>query len=234
MSTESLDRQVRLPVQAHAPVLQLVPTSADRRSGPYLRLGKPMFDRTVAGLALLVLLPLLLVTVVVVALEFGRPVVFRQQRTGLANRPFTIYKFRTMGHDRRGIGGADMPPPSLEDRRLTHKSPHDPRHTTVGRLLRKFSLDELPQLYNVLRGDMSLVGPRPELVAVVSRYDSWQLRRHDVKPGITGLWQISARGDKPMHELTHIDLAYVDRVSLRTDLSILLRTPLALLKRSGA
>ncbi len=202
------------------------------RPGPYLRLGKPVLDRVLAVVALVVLAPLLAVTAAVVAAEFGRPVVFRQQRVGRGGRPFTVYKFRTMQHDRRY--GGDGVYSTQQDRRLTHKSQDDPRHTALGRRLRKFSLDELPQLWNVVRGDMSLVGPRPELLQVVARYDDWQHRRHLVHPGLTGLWQVSARGRQPMHELTHIDLAYIDHLSLRGDLRILLATPLCLLSRKGS
>ncbi len=202
------------------------------RGGLYLRLGKPLLDRVLAVIALLVLAPLLAVTAAVVAAEFGRPVIFRQQRVGRGGRPFAIYKFRTMQHDRRY--GGDGVFPAQQDRRLTHKSQDDPRHTALGRRLRKFSLDELPQLWNVVRGEMSLVGPRPELVQVVARYEDWQERRHVVKPGLTGMWQITARGDQPMHQLTHIDLEYVDAVGLRRDLSILLCTPVALLRRGGS
>ena len=104
------------------------------------------------------------------------------------------------------------------------KIKNDPRITKVGRLLRRTSIDELPNLWNVLKGDMSLVGPRPEMVAIVARYEPWQHQRHVGKPGVTGLWQISARGDIPMHEATHIDIDYVEHISLRTDIEILAKT----------
>jgi lipopolysaccharide/colanic/teichoic acid biosynthesis glycosyltransferase len=131
-----------------------------------------------------------------------------------------------MNHDRRN--GSQ---PYVPDRRKTHKHEQDPRLTALGRFLRKWSLDELPQLWNVVRGDMSLIGPRPELVSIVERYDTWQHARHRVKPGLTGLWQVTARGDGLMHEHTHIDLAYAARVSLRGDFKILLLTIPALLGR---
>lgn len=211
-----------------APVLPLRP----HRAGRYERYAKRTLDVTVAAVALLVLLPVLALVASAVLVRLGRPVFFRQERIGLNGSSFRVLKFRTMGMDRRGREGERHW--SGPDRRQTHKSAHDPRHTELGRLLRKTSLDELPQLWNVLRGDMSIVGPRPELAEVVARYSDWQHHRHVVRPGLTGLWQISARGGRPMHEVTHIDLEYVERLSFRTDLRILLRTPaVVLLRRDG-
>src|SRR5947209_4902151 len=156
-------------------------SSPDRLSG-YQRWAKPAIDVTVAAGLFLVLLPVLAAVALAVRVSLGRGVLFRQERIGLRGRPFTIYKFRTMASDRRG---QDLPFVG-QDRRRTHKHPNDPRHTALGRVLRKLSIDELPQLFNVLRGDMSLVGPRPELPNVVSRYEPWQHQRHVVKPAITG------------------------------------------------
>lgn len=205
----------------------------DRRpASRYVRYGKPTLDRLLALLALVGLSPLFAVVALVVYIHFGAPIIFGQRRMGRDGRIFTVYKFRSMQMDRRADGnGFDGP-----DRRLTHKSAEDPRLTPVGRLLRKLSLDELPQLINVLEGDMSLVGPRPELPEVIDRYyHGWQHRRHEVKPGITGLWQISARGNGMMHEYVDIDIDYVDRVSFSTDMQILLRTiPAALLTNRGS
>jgi lipopolysaccharide/colanic/teichoic acid biosynthesis glycosyltransferase len=117
-----------------------------------------------------------------------------------------------------------------DDRRHTHKTPADPRHTSLGRFLRRFSLDELPQLFNVLRGELSLVGPRPELPEVVAAYEPWQHARHQVKPGITGLWQVTERSaDSLMHLHVATDLRYIERMSATTDLTIMLRTPAAVL-----
>ncbi len=196
----------------------------------YERLGKPFVDRIGAAILLLVLSPVLLVCALAVALTLGVPVLLPQMRVGRHGRPFRIYKFRTMHPDRRSTPGDFVG----SERRISHKVPHDPRLTPLGRFLRTWSLDELPQLLNVALGDMSLVGPRPELLQIVDQYDPWQHRRHDVKPGMTGLWQVSARGDAPMHELTEIDLQYLDRVSLWTDLRILALTiPAALGVRQG-
>jgi lipopolysaccharide/colanic/teichoic acid biosynthesis glycosyltransferase len=191
----------------------------------YTRTVKPGFDRVAAAGALVVAAIPMGAISVTVAVYLGRPVLFHQTRIGLNGVPFEVLKFRTMRPDRRGQL-LDV----IHDRRETHKSNEDPRHTRVGRFLRCYSLDELPQLVNVLRGEMSFVGPRPELASVVSEsYRPGLDQRHLVKPGLTGLWQVSARGDGPMHENGEWDLDYVERVSLRTDLAILAKTPGAML-----
>ena len=160
-----------------APDLRIV-----RDRSLYERRFKRPFD-VVAGLLLCVVaLPLIAVIAVLIRLRLGQGVFYRQERVGQNGRIFTIWKFRTMRPDRRREQA------SIEtDRRTTHKANHDPRHTRLGRLLRKLSLDELPQLWNVLRGDMSLVGPRPLMMEYLERYDSEQARRHEVRPGVTGL-----------------------------------------------
>lgn len=194
-------------------------------AGTYERYVKPMMDR-IAGIVLtLITLPLVAVIVPLIWWQMGRPAIFKQTRVGRFGEEFTVYKFRTMMHDRR----LRIVPIEHEDRRVNHKSTEDPRHTDLGRFLRKWSLDEIPQFWNVALGDMSLIGPRPELPGIVDGYEPWQHRRHEVKPGLTGLWQVSARGDVPMHEATDIDVAYVDSVSFRQDLSIVMRTPGAML-----
>jgi len=164
-------------------------------------------------------LPMLLIAMAVL-ISLGRPVIFRQRRVGRHGKLFTVYKFRTMIGDRRV---AQIPLIDV-DRRETHKSDRDPRSSNVGQRLRRWSLDELPQLWNVIRGDMSLVGPRPELPSIVDRYAPWQHERHVAKPGLTGFWQVYARGDGVMHERTDLDIAYVRAIGLRTDLKILLLT----------
>lgn len=194
----------------------------------YARIGKPVFDRTVATVLFVLTLPLLVLLALAVMIVIGPPVVFRQQRVGRGGHAFSVLKFRTMRPDRRLRRN-----PVTEDRRTTHKTERDPRHTRLGRQLRKWSLDELPQLWNVVRGDMSLVGPRPELLEVVDRYEPWQCQRHLVRPGITGLWQVSKRGEGLMHLYTDVDLEYVATMSFRRDLGILLRTIPAALARSG-
>jgi len=195
----------------------------------YTRAIKPAFDRLVA-LCLLIMLavPMLLIGATV-AISMGRPILFRQSRVGLNGETFNVLKFRTMGSDRRA-SEQDV----NQELRVTHKSDVDPRHTTVGRFLRRYSLDELPQLINIVRGDMSLVGPRPELEHIVANhYPEGLEQRHLVRPGLTGLWQISARGSGPMHENGEWDLEYIKRVSPITDFCILVKTPFTVFGRNA-
>jgi lipopolysaccharide/colanic/teichoic acid biosynthesis glycosyltransferase len=184
-----------------------------------------------AGLILALLtLPVVILVIVLVLSDVGRPVFLRQARVGRGGKVFRVWKFRTMHPDRRN-GGADY---VGFERRFNHKSKDDPRLTRIGKFLRKWSLDELPQLWNVVSGQMSIVGPRPEMVQIVEHYQPWQHARHLVKPGITGLWQVSARGEVPMHEATHIDVDYIENLSFVTDLRILLKTiPAAFGRRPG-
>jgi len=207
----------RKPSQA-LPRVEFIPTIYTQRI-------KPVGDRVAAFCALLVFaIPMVLIAAAV-AISMGRPIIFRQRRVGLNGQVFNVLKFRTMGTDRRGTKLS-----VVADQRLTHKSDHDPRHTKVGRILRRLSLDELPQLINILRGDMSVVGPRPELESVVNAnsYPDNLDQRHLVRPGLVGLWQISARGEGPMHENGEWDLEYVEKISLLTDIAIVLKTPRAM------
>jgi lipopolysaccharide/colanic/teichoic acid biosynthesis glycosyltransferase len=190
---------------------------------------KPAMDRFIGALALLVSLPILLIVGLAVWVAMDFPVLLGQERVGRHGRVFRMWKFRTMVEDRRRhqmrwVG---------EDRRKTHKSAADPRITKFGRLLRATRLDELPQFINVAMGDISLVGPRPELVDVVAQYEPWQHRRHAVKPGVTGLWQISDRGETLLKDCTELELEYLDSVCFGTDIRILAKTLPALLRRSG-
>jgi lipopolysaccharide/colanic/teichoic acid biosynthesis glycosyltransferase len=190
---------------------------------------KPVLDRVIGLLLMIILSPIILVSIALVALSVGTPVIYTQDRVGLDGRPFKLYKLRTMIPDRRsGLGDYIGP-----ERRQTHKSRQDPRVTAIGRLLRAVRFDELPQLWNVWQGDMSLVGPRPELPEIVANYHQWQHRRHTVKPGLTGLWQVSHHNGKPMHECTEVDLEYIATMSFASDFSILLRTPAAMFHRRG-
>ncbi len=213
---------------AQEPRLHVVPDLSSH--GRYQRFVKPALDR-LGGVALTVMtLPILMVVLPLIWWKLGRPAVFKQQRIGLSGEEFTVYKLRTMLPDRRSV----TVPIDGRDRRVNHKSPDDPRHVPLGRFLRKWSLDEIPQFWNVALGHMSLVGPRPELPHVVAKYERWQHRRHEVKPGITGLWQVSERGEVPMHEATDVDIEYVESVGLRSDLRILLLTfPAALGSQKG-
>jgi lipopolysaccharide/colanic/teichoic acid biosynthesis glycosyltransferase len=208
------------------------PVPDPRIAGPYERLVKPVLD-FIAGIILsIATLPVVIMIVMAIWITMGRPAVFTQKRVGRAGRPFTVLKFRTMAPDRRQMSDRFVG----KDRRLVHKTPHDPRITKVGAFLRKWSLDEIPQFWNVVLGQMSLVGPRPELVEIVeTKYEPWQHRRHDVKPGITGLWQVSLRNGAEMHQSTEIDLEYLQSITFREDLRILLRTvPAALGHKIGS
>lgn len=197
----------------------------ERIPGPYERFLKPAIDKVGAALALVITAPLFVSIGLLSAISMGLPVFLRQPRVGHQGAVFDVYKFRTMEDDRRrnqttfdGI-----------ERRKSHKRPDDPRITAFGRFLRTWSLDELPQLVNILKGEMSLVGPRPEMVEIVAHYEDWQHLRHVVKPGLTGKWQIEHRGEKMLHECTETDLEYVFELSARTDLKILLYTVPAVL-----
>ena len=202
-----------------------------RSPGLYERFVKGAIDRLFGLVLLLLTLPVVIPVMIAVFIDLGLPIFLRQERVGRDGKVFKVVKFRSMEPDRR----APRTPSFVgSDRRVNHKSEDDPRLTPVGRFIRKWSLDELPQLWNVVAGQMSLVGPRPEMVQIVDRYEPWQHARHQVKPGVTGLWQVSARGEVPMHEATHIDLEYVGSISFWTDIRILARTiPVALGSRTG-
>lgn len=193
---------------------------------------KRALDILVAGTALIVIAPLLALIALVIALDTGRAVLFRQERVGKDGRTFVMLKFCTMLPDRRRRVASIAV--GVHERRRIHKSPNDPRITRVGRLLRRTCLDELPQLFNVLRGEMSLVGPRPELPEIVARYEPWQHARHQVVPGITGWWQVNRRGTLPMHLSTELDLYYIEHWSLALDLKIVVRTVAIVLRGIGA
>jgi len=186
---------------------------------------------SVVGMALTA--PLLPFIALAIKLGSRGPVLYSQERCGLNGRRFTLHKFRTMyeGADRRLDEVAHL----NEVEGPAFKARRDPRVTPVGRLLRRFSLDELPQLFNVLRSDMSLVGPRPPLPEEVERYERWQRRRLSMKPGLTGLWQVSGRAELDnFSRWTTLDLAYIDQWSLWLDFKILLKTIPAVLSTRGA
>ena len=183
---------------------------------------KRAIDVVVAAAALVVLSPLLAGIALVIRGRDGAPVLFRQERVGLHGRRFNVLKFRTMALDAEARLGELLP--YSEVRGAAFKMANDPRITSNGRFLRRTSLDELPQLWNVLRGEMSLVGPRPALPREVDTYDLWHRRRLSMKPGITGLWQVSARGSDDFDDRAELDLSYIDRWSLWLDFKILART----------
>lgn len=179
---------------------------------------KRLFDIVVSAFLILILFPLFLILAVLVRLTLGSPVFFKQVRPGLHARPFTMYKFRTMTNARDEQG------------RLL---PDEERLTTFGRFLRSTSLDELPELFNVLKGDMSLVGPRPLLMEYLPLYTPEQARRHEVRPGITGWAQVNGRNAITWEEKFKYDVWYVDNWSFWLDIKILLLTILAVLRREG-
>ena len=195
----------------------------------YMRWIKRSLDVLGAVGLLVILSPLLLAIVVAIRLG-GSSILFRQDRVGKDERLFTIYKFCTMIPDRRsGQQAFDG-----EERRKRHKTPRDPRVTPVGAFLRRTSLDELPQVFNVLKGEMSFIGPRPELPSIVANYEPWQHDRHLLRPGLSGWWQVTGRSDLPMHENTDLDIYYVQHCSSLLDLKIFVKTFGALLRRRGA
>ncbi len=196
------------------------------------RLAKDLFDSLVAAAALLVLSPLLLTVMLAIRLDSPGPALFKQERVGRDDRRFVMYKLRTMVVDAEEHRSSLVALNQADG--VLFKLHHDPRVTRIGRWLRRYSIDELPQLINVLLGDMSLVGPRPPLPSEVRNYPSDVRRRLAVKPGLTGLWQVSGRSDLPWEEAVRLDLQYVENWSLMLDLSILWRTTRAVLSRAGA
>ncbi len=184
----------------------------------YRVLGKRLLDLAITIPALVVLTPILLLLALLVRRSMGAPVVFWQQRPGLAGQPFTLYKFRTMTDARDSQGNL---------------LPDAERLPPFGRFLRSTSLDELPELWNVLRGDMSLVGPRPLLMQYLDRYSPEQARRHEVRPGITGWAQVNGRNALTWEQKFALDVWYVDHLSLWLDLKIMVMTVWKILKREG-
>lgn len=220
------------PVVVRATALQ--PATPD---GPACPSAYRILDVALALALLALAAPLLAVAAVSIRLDSPGPVIFRQTRVGLARRSFELLKLRTMA------AGADSAPHEAHVRCLLHGGggpghawaplPADPRVTRVGRLLRRTGIDELPQLVNVLRGDMRLVGPRPALPYEVERWQEWHFARLAVPPGITGLWQVRGRSRVDFDGMVRLDLDYLSRRSLALDLAILARTPIAVLRRAG-
>jgi lipopolysaccharide/colanic/teichoic acid biosynthesis glycosyltransferase len=193
---------------------------------------KRALDLTLAASSLVLALPLIAILGVLIKLETPGPVIFRQARIGQNGRPFQIYKLRSMVADAEArlvdvLPQSGLPGPAF-------KIHNDPRVTRMGRFMRRWSLDELPQLWNVLRGDMSLVGPRPEEAHVVAQYSDWHRLRLAVKPGLTGPMQVNGRGSLSLNERVRLELDYINHYSLGRDLSILLRSVPAVLSGDGA
>lgn len=193
---------------------------------------KRIFDVIIAFVSLILLSPLLLITSLSILYTSRGPIFFRQVRSGTNGRKFTLYKFRSM------YIGAEMRKRELEKQNEMNgpvfKMKRDPRVTPFGRFMRKFSIDEIPQLFNVLKGDMSLVGPRPPLPAEVELYETWQRRRLSMKPGLTCIWQVSGRNKIDFEQWMEMDLKYIDSFSLWLDFKLMLRTILVVLTGYGA
>ena len=198
----------------------------------YQRMVKRAFDLLLVILFLPLLLLIMGIIAVMIKLDSRGPVLFRQKRAGENGRLFEMIKFRTMVENAEEF--RHLVEETDQDGELIHKHPGDPRVTRVGKFLRRFSLDELSQVYNVLRGDMSLVGPRPELPYLVERYKPWQRTRFAVPQGITGWWQVNGRSDKPMHLHTEDDLYYVQHYSIWLDIQILIKTAWIVIRGRGA
>ena len=193
---------------------------------------KRLFDILSSGLALIVLSPLFVIVGLIIKLTSPGPVFYRAKRVGRYGKPFTLYKFRTMVVDAEERK-AELTQYNEADGPI-FKMRNDPRLTRLGGFLRRTSLDELPQLWNVLRDEMSLVGPRPQLPAEVAQYEDWHYRRLEVKPGLTGLWQVLGRSDISFDEMVRLDIYYAENWSPGMDLRILLETIPAVLSGKGA
>jgi len=198
----------------------------------FRRVTKRLVDLVLGTAILMGVLPVMGIIAAAIRLESPGPIIFRQERVGENGRPFVMFKFRSMLADaERQQESMNVYTPSGK---LVHKNPEDPRVTRVGRFLRRFSLDELPQLFNVLRGEMSLVGPRPELPWIVAQYEPWQYQRLAVPPGMTSWYVVNGRSETPMHLNTEEDLKYVRDYSLLQDLRILWKSLGAVVKGRGA
>ena len=189
-----------------------------KSNGLYCKLIKRFMDFLIAALSIIILSPLLIILAILVRVKLGGPVIFKQERPGLNGKVFKLYKFRTMTDAKDENGNL------LDD---------EYRLTSFGKKLRSTSLDELPELYNILKGDMSIVGPRPLLVKYLPLYNDEQKRRHDVRPGLTGLAQVSGRNAITWTEKFNKDIEYVDNVSLGLDISIFFKTIYCVLKKEG-
>lgn len=189
-----------------------------KSNGLYCKLIKRLIDFLIAALSIIIFSPLLIILAILVRVKLGGPVIFKQERPGLNGKVFKLYKFRTMTDAKDENGNL------LDD---------EYRLTSFGKKLRSTSLDELPELYNILKGDMSIVGPRPLLVKYLPLYSDEQKRRHDVRPGLTGLAQVSGRNAITWTEKFNKDIEYVDKVSFGLDVSIFFKTIYCVLKREG-
>jgi lipopolysaccharide/colanic/teichoic acid biosynthesis glycosyltransferase len=197
-------------------------------------------DIAFAMLLIVLLAPVLIAVAILIRIDSPGPALFRQRRVGHGQREFTLFKFRSMRPDADPRGHRAYVTALIKGdaanggKKDLYKLAVDDRITPAGRWIRKWSLDELPQLFNVLMGHMTMVGPRPAIPYEVAEYPSWYLERFSVKPGLTGLWQVSGRNERTYEEMVRLDIEYVERRSPLLDLSILARTPLTVLARKGA
>lgn len=197
--------------------------------------GIRFFDLLISLCVLILTIPIMAVIAILVALDSAGPVIFKQKRLGKEGTTFTIYKFRSMFHKcdqtihkqvvAKAIKQADKP--------VIYRVENDPRITRIGRWLRKFSLDELPQFFNVLKGDMHIVGPRPLLDYEGLYFKDWHWQRQAVKPGITGLYQVSVRGTAPFDDMVKLDLEYIKKLNLWLNLKLILKTIIVVIKKTG-
>jgi exopolysaccharide biosynthesis polyprenyl glycosylphosphotransferase len=211
--------------------LTLLHVDHPQLSGPRKVL-KGLFDRCMAAMALIMLSPMLLAVAVAIRVSDSGPALFAQTRVGKDGRTFKIYKFRTMVVDAEARLSELAPDNDLDG--VLFKLRRDPRITPIGARLRKYSVDELPQLINVVKGEMSLVGPRPPLPSEAARYADHVRRRLVVRPGLTGMWQVNGRSDLSWDESVRLDLRYVENWSFALDLQILWKTVSVILRGSGA
>ncbi|KOS63848.1 sugar transferase [Lysinibacillus sp. FJAT-14222] len=199
----------------------------------YSQFGKRIFDITGAFLLLFITIPLMLAVFLILLFSTGRPLIFKQIRTGLDHQRFVIWKLRTMTIQAVPVNMPTMCADGIPDS-YYFKTEQDVRITKVGAVLRKLSIDEIPQLINVLKGDMSIVGPRPEVPSITNAYNTLQARRLEVKPGLTGLAQINGRSNISHGQKISYDLEYVDNYSFWMDLKIVIKTLYVVLARTGA
>lgn len=227
--TEIASNRMDVRTMAGIPLLTIAKPQASRAG----KIVKRIFDVAASVIIVVILSPLLLITAIAVKQHDGGPVIFRQRRVGKSGEIYDCLKFRSMVTNAEDLR-TELLSQAHDGQGVLFKLKNDPRVTPVGRFIRRFSIDELPQLFNVIKGDMSLVGPRPALEAEVAQYKTHVLRRLDVRPGITGLWQVSGRSDLSWDDAVRLDLYYVDNWSFLQDLTILIRTVKAVFSSSGA
>ena len=248
-----MQREINLNVVQDSGYIALRPATANRA---YYYISKRLLDLVISSVALLILLPVMMIVALLIKLDSAGPILFKQKRIGARRRTenhhtywlnvtFQCYKFRTMVCNAdptlhksyvRALINNDcdsMAQIQGSDTQL-RKLAHDPRITRVGKILRKCSIDELPQFFNILKGDMSLVGPRPAIPYEVEMYKPWHYQRLNAQPGITGLWQVTARSTASFDEMIILDIQYIKRQSFWLDIAIILKTPFAVLSCKGA